>query len=153
MPLYPLNIVLASPSAVSATKTMVNADIIFTIAGGPIQVYALQSVCIAANDGTASTLQYQSVPTVGTAVTISGASATLASATAGTTVTLNGTALATAPDIVTAANGGVPIGANVANRIIVQAGTIKVVIGVGSTTGTWKHYISYRSLAPGVTVV
>ena len=153
MPLYPQFITVQTPSATSATKTMVNADTIFTIAGGPIQILSLQSVCITANDVTASTEQYQSNPTVGTATAISGASATLASATAGTTVTLNGTALATAPDIVTAANGGVPIGANVANRIIVQAGTIKVVIGIGSTTGTWKHYISYTPLAPNITVV
>ena len=142
-----------SGSATSATAVMVNADTLFTVAGGPIAILALQSVCIAANGVTASTLQYQSVPTVGTAATISAASASLVSATAGTTVTLNATSLATAPDIVTAANGGVSVGANVANRIIVQAGNIKAVIGVGSTTGTWKHYISYYALAPGVTVV
>lgn len=141
-----------SGSATSGTAVMVNADTLFTIAGGPIAILSLQSVCISANGATASTLQYQSNPTVGSAATISAASASLANATAGSTVTLNATSLATAPDIVTAANGGVQVGANVANEIIVQAGTIKAVIGVGSTTGTWKHYISYRALAPGVTV-
>ena len=138
--------------AASATKVMVNADTLFTITGGPIKILALQSVCITNNDATASTLQYQSNPTVGTAATISGASASLGAATAGSTVTLNATALSTAPDLVAPAAGGVSLGANVANGIIVQAGTIKAVIGTGSTTGTWKHYISYIPLAPGVTV-
>ena len=139
-------------SAASATAVMVNGDAIFTITGGPIAIVQLQSVCITSNDATASTMQYSSDPTVGSDKTISGASASLASATAGSTVTMNQTALTTAPDIVTAANGGAPLGANVANHIIVQAGTIDVVIGVGSTTGTWKHYIAYIPLAPGVTV-
>ena len=143
-----------SGAAASATAVMVNGDTIFTIAGGPIEILQLQSVCITVNDTTASTLQYRSVPTVGTATTISAASGSLAAAGtgAGATVTLNATSLATAPDIVAATSGGVQLGAAVANRIIVQAGTIKIVIGVGSTTGTWKHYISYRPLAPGVTV-
>ena len=143
-----------SGAAASATAVMVNGDTIFTIAGGPIEILQLQSVCITVNDTTASTLQYRSVPTVGTATTISAASGSLAAAGtgAGATVTLNATSLATAPDIVASTSGGVQLGAAVANRIIVQAGTIKIVIGVGSTTGTWKHYISYRPLAPGVTV-
>jgi len=141
-----------SGAAASATAVMVNGNTLFTVAGGPIEILQLQSVCVTANDGTASTLQYQSAPTVGSATTISGASASLASATAGSTVTLNATALSTAPDLVAASAGGVQLGAAVANRIVVQAGTIKAVIAVGSTTGTWKHYISYRPLAPGVTV-
>lgn len=144
---------VAAKCVASATAVMVNGDTVFTITGGPILVDQLQSVCIAANDVTASTMQWQSVPTVGSAKTISGASASLASATAGSTVTLNSTSLATAPDIVTAANGGVSIGANVANKIIVQAGTLKLVMGVGSTTGTWKHYLRYVPMAKGVTVV
>ena len=140
-------------SATGATGVMTNGDTIFTISGGPIAILQLQSVCIAANGVALTTMQYSSSPTVGSAKTFSGASASLASATAGTTVTLNQTALTTAPDIVTAANGGVPLGANVSNMIIVQAGTITLVIATGPTTGTWKHYISYVPLAPGVNVV
>lgn len=143
---------ITSGAAVSGVKVMVNGDIIFTVSGGPIAIYSLQSVCITANDATASTLQYSSTPTVGSAKTISGASATLASATAGSTVTMNATALTTAPDIITAANGGVILGANVSNKIIVQPGTLKIVVGVGSTTGTWQHFLSYLPSAPGVTV-
>ena len=139
-------------SAMSATKVMVNADILFTIVGGPIQILNLMSECVTANNATASTLQYQSVPTVGSAQTISGATTTLASVAAGTTVVLSPTALTTAPVISLAAAGGAQLGLNVGNKVTVTAGTIKAVIGTGSTTGTWKHYISYIPMAPGVTV-
>jgi len=137
----------------SQVSTLTNGMTLFTIANGPIEIVELQSVCLTANDVTASTLQYSSSPTVGSAKTLSAASATLASATAGTTITLNQTSLATAPDIVTAANGGVAIGANVGNKMIVQAGTLTAVIGVGSTTGTWAHYLRWRPLLNTVTVV
>lgn len=136
----------------SATAVMVNGDIVFTIANGPIIIIDLLSECITANNGTASTMQWQSAPTVGSAATISGASASLASATAGSTVRLAPTALSTAPTLVAAASGGVQLGTNVANLITVQPGTLKLVIATGSTTGTWKHYLRYQPLATGVTV-
>jgi hypothetical protein len=122
---------------------MVNGGVLFTIVGGPIAITALQSVCVTANDGTASTLQYSHDPTDGAATTISAASASLASAAAGATVTLQGTALSTAPTL--AANGAV-LGQT--REIILQPGTITSVVGVGSTTGTWKHNIRYRPLNP-----
>jgi hypothetical protein len=139
-------------AAQSATAVMVNGTTIFTITGGPIQILELLSVCITANDATASTLQWQSTPTVGTATTITGATATLASATAGTSVLIQPTALSTAPVIVTAANGGLHLGLVAQNHIIVKDGTLKTVIGVGSTTGTWKHYLRYKPLAPNAMV-
>lgn len=140
---------VADNSAASASAVMVNGNTLFTVAGGPVEILSLVSICQTANDATASTLQYQSAGTLGTTTqTISGASASLASATAGTSVVLQGTALSTAPLVnansanITANNGS----------IVVPAGTIKAVIAVGSTTGTWKHYIRYRPLASGVTV-
>lgn len=141
-------------SCQTAAAVMVNATSTFTIAGGPIQVISLISECVTVDDTTASTLQWQHNPTVGSAKTISAASGSLAAAGtgAGATVTLNQTSLATAPDIVTAANGGVAIGANVANQMILTAGVVKMVIGVGSTTGTWKHYLRYRPMGTNVTV-
>ncbi len=135
--------------AVSATATMVNGNIIFTVAGGWIQIVSLVSECITLNDATASTVQYQAAPTVGTATTFSGASASLANAAAGASVSLIGTALATAP--VVNANGP-GLGMTTNGGIIVPAGTVKVVIGTGSTTGTWRHMIRYRPLNKGVTV-
>jgi hypothetical protein len=135
-------------SVKSAVKVMVNGDVLFTVTGGAIRIEELISVCVSANNGTASTLQYSSTPTVGTATTFSGASASLASATAGTNVRLAPTALSTAPTIVAASAGGVQLGTNVANRIIVKDGTITAVIGVGSTTGTWQHFLTYTPLTP-----
>ena len=138
--------------ATKAAATMVNGQVIFTIAGGSIVILDLFSICVSTNDATASTLQYSSSPTVGSAATISGASASLASVAAGATIRLAPTALSTAPVIALAAAGGVQLGTNVANRIIVNAGTLTIVIAVGSTTGTWSHHIRYQPLARGVTV-
>jgi hypothetical protein len=136
----------------SNAAVMVNGDTVFTIAGGPIQILELLSVCVSANGATASTMQWQSVPTVGTATTITGATATLANATAGTSVLIQPTALSTAPVIVTAANGGLHLGLVAQNHIIVKDGALKLVIGVGSTTGTWRHYLRYKPLSPASTV-
>lgn len=139
---------LQEKTAVSAAAVMVNGNTIFTIAGGPIEIMALVGVCVTGNDVTASTLQYSVTPTVGSAQTISAASASLASALAGASVTLAGTALATAallnangPNLI--ANPG---------TIFCPAGQIKMVIGTGSTTGTWRFYIRYKPLTTGVTV-
>jgi len=133
--------------SVTSIKTMVNGDTIFTVVGD-IQIMQLVSECVTANDATASTIQYNVVPTVGTATTISGASTTLASVTAGTIVTLVGDAFATAPIISTT---GVGL-AQTARGVWCPDGTIKLVMGVGSTTGTWKHYIRYKSLQNGAYV-
>ena len=142
----------AEKVAVKAAAVMTNAQIAFTITGGPIILLDLLSECITANDTTASTLQWQSNPTVGSATTISGATTTLASIAAGATIRLAPTALSTALVISLAAAGGVQLGTNVSNYITLQPGTLKMVIAVGSTTGTWKHYLRYRPLATEVTV-
>lgn len=135
-----------------AAAVMTNGDTVFTITGGPIDILDILSECISANGAGATTMQWQSVPTVGTATTFSAASGSLASATAGTTVRLAPTALTTAPVIVAASAGGVQLGTNVANFITVQPGTIKLVIGTGPTTGTWAHYLRYRPITTGVQV-
>lgn len=134
--------------ALKSAATITNGQTLFTVAGGPIVIVGLVSICVTGNDATASTLQYSATPTSGSAQTISAASSSLANATAGGSVTLAGTALATAalynasgPNLI--ANPG---------TIMVPAGTITAVVGVGSTTGTWRHYIRYRPLATGITV-
>lgn len=126
---------------------MSNGLVVFNISGDII-LLNLESECITPNGATASTLQYQANPSVGAAGTISGASATLANAIAGTMVALDGTALTTAPNIYT---NGIGLG-QVARGIMVPAGTLSLVIGVGSTTGTWKHYIRYRPMEAGAVV-
>lgn len=136
---------------IGSDAVMVNGDTIFTIAGGPIEVLALVSQCITNNDATASTLQYNCTATVGGAVTFSGASASLASVTAGEAVVLNGTALSTAPDVTVAAL--VSLTGVHTRGILLDSGVVTVVIGVGSTTGTWRHHLRWRPLRPGVTVI
>ena len=135
--------------ATKAAAVMVNGDTLFTVAGGPIQITGLLSICATVNNATASTLQYSSVSTLGTlTTTISAASGSLAGAPAGSSVSLVGTALSTAANYsATGANLSTDAGG-----IIVPAGTIKIVVGVGSTTGTWAHYLRYKPLATGVTV-
>jgi len=141
---------LAERVAVSATAVMVNGDTIFTVAGGPIEIVGLWSECITANDGTASTLQYSITHATLGAATISGASGSLASAAIGSHVTLQQTALNTAALLATE---GATIYSTGPSRILLQPCAITVVIGTGSTTGTWKHYLRYKPMAVGVTVV
>lgn len=143
----------AEKSTVTAPAVMVNAATIFTIAGGPVLINQLISECVTANDATASTLQWSATPTGLAAQTFSGATASLASAVIGTMVMLNFTTLATAPDIrltgVTLA--GVVSATNLG--FIILPGIITTVIGVGSTTGTWRHYLRYIPMRPSSRIV
>jgi len=134
----------------SATAVMVNADVLFTIAGGPIEVINLFSVVIADASGTASTLQYKYTHDTLGAATISGATGSLAAVTAGMMVTCQLTALNTAALVATE---GATIFSTGPSRILLMPGTIDVVIGTGTTTATFKHYLTYRPLASGITVV
>lgn len=136
----------------SSTKVMTTGDVVFTIAGGPIMIEELFSECMTAQGAGATTMQWQSLPSVGSAATISAASASLANQTAGSTVRLAPTALSTALTVVAASAGGVSLGTNVSNRIIVKDGTLKLVVGTGPSTGTYKHRLRYKPLSPNVTV-
>ena len=141
-----LNDLLAYPSVKvtsRAPSTMVNATTIFNVVGGPIIIKQIISLCITANDATASTLQYSADGTAGSAVTISAASASLANAAIGTIVATAPGTLATAPAVYAS---GVGILGALSGGIVVPAGIITTVIGVGSTTGTWQHIIQYESL-------
>ena len=141
----------AAPTAAYAVKSaavMTNGKTIFTVAGGPIIIHALVSLCVTANNGTASTLQYSVTPTVGAgAQTISAASASLASAAAGASVSLLGTALTTAANL--NANGP---NLSMTAPLFCPAGTITLVVGVGSTTGTWEHHLFYWALGDSVRI-
>lgn len=135
-------------TVMTTAAVMVNGTDIFTVSGGPIQIIQIGALCITANDGTASTLQYRADGTNGSATTITGASASLASAAAGTIAVAVAGTLATAPAVY--ANG---VGILGTVDIIVPAGIIEIVVGVGSTTGTWRHFIRYRPLCIGGDVV
>jgi hypothetical protein len=134
--------------AYKAPAVMVNGDTLFTVTNGPILIQGLVSVCITANGATASTLQYSITPTIGAAAqTISAASSSLANATAGATVSLVGTALSTAASYNV---NGPNLGMNA--LIICPTGAIKIVVGVGSTTGTWAHYLNYMPMTSNASV-
>jgi len=134
----------------TAAKVMVNGDTIFNVVGD-VLIYSLLSECYTANDATASTLQYSVTNnTSSTSQTISAASATLASKAPKTSVLVQLGALTNAPVIANASGvGAFPWGA-------IRVGdnsSIKLVIGVGSTVGMWKHYIRYEPLEAGAYVV
>jgi hypothetical protein len=146
---------MAEKAAATVTPAvMVNGTTIFTITGGPIVALELVSVCVTANNGTASTLQWSADGTDGAAATITAASASLASAAAGATLVTQFTALTTAPALYAAASGGVGITrpTSTAHGILIPAGIITMVVGVGSTTGTWRHYLRYRPMSRGIQV-
>lgn len=136
----------------TAAATMVTGATKFTIAGGPIEVLDLISVCVTSNDTTASTLTWRADGTDGAATDFSGASASLASATAGTIIVNLFTATSTAPVLYTAGIGISRAAGGQCGGMIIPAGIITHTIAVGSTTGTWTHHLRYRPLARGVTV-
>lgn len=133
----------------NAAATLVDATTIFTITGGPIAIVELVARCVTGNDVTASTLQWRADPTDGASATISGASASLASALAGANVALQGGTLATVP-LLNATS--VNLGQQVTNTIIIGAGVLQTVVGVGSTTGTWMHHLRYKPCSRGVVI-
>jgi hypothetical protein len=142
----------------NATQTgaalLVDGTTVFTIAGGPIRITDLVSYVIVGADAAAATLQWTADGTVGAATTFTGASASLASLAAGGIVYANFTALNTA--LVITQTAGVALHGpttSTGGGIYVPAGVIKMVIGSGpTTTGTYKHFMRWVPLAPGVSV-
>lgn len=119
---------------------------VFTVAGGPILVHNIISVCVTANDSTATTLKWAANPTDGDATDLCAASASLGDAVAGTIVNITGTVANAA--VVTVHGTAI----SQAGKLVVPAGVITSITGVGATTGTWTHHLRYSPLARGVTV-
>lgn len=136
--------------AATGSAVMSNGLVIFNVVGD-IQILSLVSECYTDNNATASTLRYNVTASNGTSATISAASTSLASLTAGYAVALTAASgLAEAPTISTN-NAGVVL--NTASRgVRIPRGTINLIIGVGSTTGTWRHYLKYEPLEAGAYV-
>lgn len=132
----------------TTTKVLTNGDVLFTNKGD-IQIVSLVSECISTGTPAASTLQYSSAPTVGAAAAFSGASASMISCVLGSTINLtDGQAVAPIIEVSGACNAGTyPLNA------FCPEGTITAVVGVGPTTGTWKHYLRYKPLSQGAFVV
>jgi hypothetical protein len=128
-------------TAQTPAKVVTNGDILFTIVGD-IQIISLVSECFTTGTPAASTFQYQAVPTTGAAATFTGATGSLATAVAGSSVIV-ADGQTTVPSFnVSGANNNntYPIG------IFCPSGTINIVVGTGPTTGTWKHYLRYYPL-------
>lgn len=141
-------VVSTTTAAVMAQTTTT----VFTVAGGSIAILDLVSVCVTTNNSNAATLQWTFAGTLGSATTITGATASLASLVAGDCVMINMTALSTAPDIMSTGTGAA-LGPVITRGIYTNgAGNLRIIIGTAATTGTWNHYLRYRPLARGVTV-
>lgn len=136
-------------TAATSAKIMVSGDTIFTVVGD-IQIVSLVSECQTANGATASTLQFSSTTALGSTLALSNASTSLANVAAGYSVAIAaGSSLAEAP--IQSASG---IMLNTASRgVRLPAGALKIVIGVGSTTGTWRHFIRYEPLLEGSYII
>lgn len=126
----------------STAQTLSSGATIFTIANGPVIIQSLFSICTSNENsgGAATTLQWRHAPTTGTAATFSGASTTLASAVAGSTVFLVGTTLATAPTVTL--TGGPLLGTS-SPFIVCFPGTITTTVVNGPSTASWQHYLRY----------
>ena len=136
--------------AQTTAAVMSNGLTIFNVVGD-IQITSLVSECVTANDATASTVQYSFTSDNTTSTTFSGASTTIASKPAGSVVALGATSTLAETPAQSANAAGVVL--NTASRgVRFPSGAIKLTVGVGSTTGTWRHYLRYEPLEYGAYV-
>jgi hypothetical protein len=135
----------------TGAKVMVTDDTLFTVTGS-VQIVSLVSECVTANNATASTLLWKFTTAAASPLTtsLSAASTTLANTVSGYAVVLvSASALGESPG-----QGASGVLLNTASRgVRVPAGAVKITIAVGSTTGTWRHYIRYEPLEEGAYVV
>jgi hypothetical protein len=137
----------------TGASILTNGMTVFTIAGGFIRITDLISVNVVDSDSAAATIQWSADGTLGSAVTITGASASVASVAPGGIVNCDFTTLATAPVI--AANGVALQGptTSTGGSVIIPAGVLKLVIGgADTTTTTFRHIMRWIPLASGVSV-
>jgi hypothetical protein len=121
---------------------------LFTVTGGRIILTGLVAQVTTVIQNQACTVQFKSVPTVGSTVTISG-TASIIAAEVGALFSLDGTALSTAPS-------GVPAGAGAAlftrgGGIIIPVGSIKMATSA-SNTGAMSYTMTFISLDDGAQV-
>lgn len=131
----------------SSSRVLTNGDIIFTIVGD-VEISTIISECQITGTPAATTLQWQSAPIVGVSATFTGTSASLITAVAGSSLNVI-SGLTTAPSLVVS-------GANNDNTyplsVWCPTGTIKTVVALGPSTGTWIHYMRYKPLEDGAYV-
>ena len=135
----------------TGAKVMVTDDTLFTVTGS-IQILSLVSECVTANDVTASTLLWKFTTAAASPLTtnLSAASSTLANTVSGYALVLaTSSSLGEAPN-----QGASGVLLNTPQRgVRVPSGALKITIAVGSTTGTWRHYLRYEPLEDGAYVV
>lgn len=155
MPLYlPNDQGEVSVSTIVAATLAQATTTIFTASGGPWRLLELLSVCVTNNNGNAATLQWQFDGTLGSATTISAASASLANLVAGDMLVLDQTALSTAVRIIaTGTSGGLAAAAGHIGLDFNGGGVLQAIVGTAAITGTWNHFLRYRPLARGVSIV
>jgi hypothetical protein len=137
-------------NAKTSPAVMTNGLSIFNVTGD-VLIFAILSECYTANGATASTLQYTSTNnTTTTTGNMSGVSASLANAAIGVSAIAQLGAVTNAPTVTTASGIGVfPWGA----IRLPGNSTIKLVIGTGSTTGTWVHYVHWQPIEDGAIII
>lgn len=135
-----------------AAAVAVNGNTLFTVTGGRVIMTAILGEQTGLNDATASTLQLSHLRTDVTtpvATVLSAATASTANATAGTMYSLPaavGTAMVTSTNNSAAMLGLAP------EYVVLAPGSLKLVVGVGSTTGAIKWSLFYIPLDDGAYV-
>jgi hypothetical protein len=125
-----------------------SAVTIFTVAGGPVEILLMGSICVTANDATAATLKYSIDPTGAIAATDMGMGACGSTANA----PVNAMIIAPYGSAVGTTYSATLSAASATVGYIVPAGVITYTVGSGPMTGTWRHFLRYRPLEPGATV-
>lgn len=109
---------------------------LYNVTGGRIMLWSLFGVVTTVIGGVATTLRIDANPTTGTDTALCAASATIAAAPVGSLFGITGTA-SDAMALVTASQGAL---LNMATPLIIQPGSIDLVVVAGGTTGalTWR---------------
>jgi hypothetical protein len=154
MPLYLPGLGQETTAQTSVAAVMpLTTTTIFTVTGGAIVITGLCSICVTTNNTNAATQQWTFDGTLGTAVTFTAASASLASLVAGDMTVVEFTALSTAVRIVATGTSAALANASGYIGVITNGpGVIQNIIGTAATTGTWNHFLRYKPLAAGVSV-
>ncbi len=131
--------------------------VLFTVTGGPIQIFSLIIEITTAIAATATTVQFATTDTVSsTTQTISAASADIQGKAAGIQITMDPVALTTAP-VISAAGGSSlanPAAGNAGlEGVIMMPGTCSLITSASPATGNFKYHLCYIPIGQHVKVV
>lgn len=130
----------------SSIQILVDNRIIFNVISGSIEIITLYAECQSLNNSNTAQARWRSNPSVGDEVVISGFTTLLSNFAAKTSFVLDPVTLTTVP-IMNLAPTGVSLGGE-KTGVIVPVGSIQINMSGGlGTSGTWKHFMSYRPLS------